>query len=182
MGKMGNANSIFQDLYEVFCSESECYEVMLDLVRNEREVIVDDDIEKLSRITKKQEEIISELKSLEEDRVALVDELARQSRIKISQDKISLKYLIEVAEEPYSSKYTKLRKNIKELLDEIRKVNKRNLQIIQKSMDTFDTTIELLLSAMNPAQTYSKSGELDKSGSIDNSFLQRLGYIDNSKA
>lgn len=177
-----SANSIFQDLYVVFSSEFKWYEVMLDLVRNEREAIVNDNIEELVEITKKQEEIISEIKSLEKKRQALIRKLACQPQINFSYNELNLDRLVELSDEPYPSRYAKLRKKMKELLDEIRKINERNLQIIQKSMNTFNTTIELLISELSSAQTYSKSGKLYKSDFVNDSFLQRLGYATDYKA
>jgi len=177
-----NANLIFQNLYRVLSSELKCYETVLSLVRNEKEAIVNDNIEELIEITKKQEEIILKIKSLEKKREALIIKLDRQSQINLSYNEFSLNRLAELVDEPYSSQYIKLRKEMKDLLDEIRKINERNLQIIQKSMNTFNTTIELFLSELNPAQTYSRSGKIDKLDSVNDTFLQRLGYASNYEA
>jgi len=180
-----NDNSILQDLYEVFYSEFKWYEVMLDLVKKEREAVVTDNIEELIEITKKQEELIPKLKSLEEERETLISRSretapsfltsdAWQSQINSSYDKLSLKDIIELTEEPYSSKFEELRKKMKELLSEIRKMNERNCQLLKRIINTFNATIELLLSESNSAQTYSRSGKLSQSEPY-NSFLKGLG-------
>jgi len=173
---------LFKDLYGLLSTQFKWYKVLLNLVKDEREAIVNDDVEELIIITEEQEDIISTIKSLEDARKSLISKLDLQPNINLSDDELSLSQIAEFADMPYSSKFMKLRRRMKELLIEIRKINERNLQIVERSMDTFNTTIELLLSELSPSLTYSKSGKLEESDSVSESILRKLGYVSNYEA
>jgi len=173
-------NLILKSLYKILSSEFKWYNVMLELVKSERDVVVNDKVEELVEITKKKEEIISAIESLEQERKNLIDRIA--SEFNLSHEQLSLDKIAELADEDYSSRFIKLRRRMKELLNEIIKINERNLQIVEKSMNTFNTTIEILLSESNPTLTYSRSGKLEKLDSINGSLLRRIGHSNNYEA
>lgn len=173
---------LFRDLYGLLSTQFKWYNVLLNLVKDEREAIVNDNVEELIIITEEQEDIISTIKSLEDERKTLISKIALQPNINLSDDELSLKRIAELANMPYSSRFIKLRRRMKELLIEIRKINERNLQIVERSMDTFNTTIELLLSELSPSLTYSRSGKLEESDSVSESLLRKLGYVSNYEA
>lgn len=173
---------LFRDLYGLLSTQFKWYKVLLNLVKDEREAIVNDNVEELIIITEEQEDIISTIKSLEDERKSLIRKFALQPNINLSDDELTLKRIAELANMPYSSRFIKLRRRMKELLIEIRKINERNLQIVERSMDTFNTTIELLLSELSPSLTYSRSGKLEESDSVSESLLRKLGYVSNYEA
>ncbi len=125
------------------------YKALLDLLKEEKECLVNINPDKVSDLSKEKDTIVMRLRLLEEERVRLVNEFARNNDIA---GDINLKVIAEVTG---NTIFMDLRSKLVSLLQNVEEMNKFNSILIDRSINYIKTTTSFFgrFSEENAAKT-----------------------------
>jgi len=135
------------ELVEILKAELECLKSIKNLSYEKTDVVINNKVEDLDRITKKEVELINQMASLEESRLNLLNTWGLDNNTTLSEiiDRITdnKEDLIELADE------------LKANIEEIQARNSMNKELIQDSLEWIEFNINMMTQAAAPA-TYDK--------------------------
>lgn len=151
-------DSNFADLLDVFRKECDIYEELLNIEKDKKQVIIDNDVKALEAITTKEQGFVKAIVNLEGLRAEVIDGFCKLKGISdlktiddmkahLSPDKAAL---IEAQKQRLSS-----------IINELIEVNNLNTSLLEDSIDYINYSMELLTSAKEDDLTYDK-GLADK--------------------
>ena len=147
------------------------YSRLLELLSNERQTIVSDKPEELDELMKQQGTLILELKALEEARLALMDKIAAHFRINASS--LTLSRLSVLVDEPYSSEYGRVGKQLSEIMNGMEAKNKDNAYLIDRTLDYVNGALRIFTTPDILARGYSALNNLGRQ-SIQGKLLCKM--------
>lgn len=129
-----------QALISVLASEAELFATFVDLLDQQRDAIVTNDIERLTRITEEQRERLTESRILDSRRRKLV--AALQERVDVTGD-LTVSALLEMVSDTDGRRLSELRETILELNETIEEGRGRNAYLIDKSRAIISETLKM---------------------------------------
>jgi len=144
-------------LIQVIKKEAMLYEKLYKLCREEENIVIKGDLNKLEDIIKEEESIFLQIRNWEKVRGRLMDS-SRES-LSLPQE-ITLSQFAEIVDEPYASELSKLQKQISSLLEQINKFNKSNISLIEYSIRIIDDYFRLLAGVEN-IPVYASNGKVE---------------------
>lgn len=155
---MNDINGYYHNLCDVLQEELALYREIANIADKKTDILVDGNINLLQEITELEQNIISNLGKLEDERTMLTQKLAKI--LQIDSDEITAKYLLEHMPD---KKYKKLLSNIyyemKELLETIDDKNKTNESLIKSALEYIDFSINLLTEVGSAKTNYDADGQ-----------------------
>ena len=145
-----------EKLIETLSTEAVVFEDFLKLLGQQQEMLVNDDIESLNRVTELQREKVAESQLLNQHREKLVSEI--QSANAIEGD-LNVSMLLEHVDEHQGGRLIQLREIIQSLTQKIGEVRNQNAMLLNRSKEYILRTMELLSKINNPDSGYAASGE-----------------------
>lgn len=149
-------------LIDVLNRESIIYEGILKLSKEKTDVIVKGKVTELEGITRAEQTLILQLGKLEEEREALVGELAGQLGKK--PEEITVSELEKILPAEQSRELKESSSKMTGLINELRGTNGVNSKLIKNSLDYIDFSINILSNAGSSGDIYGKSGQSNDSG------------------
>ncbi len=149
-------SEMVEKLIETLSSEALMFEDFLKLLGQQQEMLVNNDIEGLNRVTELQREKVAQSQLLNQRRERLVSEI--QSANAIEGD-INVSMLLEHADEHQGERLIQLREIIQSLTQKIGEVRNQNAMLLNRSREYIMRTMELLSKINNPDSGYAASGE-----------------------
>jgi flagellar biosynthesis/type III secretory pathway chaperone len=150
-----------EELIEILKEELEVLHVLKELVYEKTDIIINNDIEKLEKLTKKEEEFINKMAIVEEKRLKLMDSWGVGDNISISDviEKIpeEKKDLMEIKNRLFS------------VFSDIKGRNEINNKLINDNLQWLDFNMNLISSVQTPT-TY---GQENKGSGANNSLFDR---------
>lgn len=165
-------SQIAKDVYQNLCGNLEelvkVYRSLLELVRKEKELLIEADLNLLTDCNHQKETLLHKIKALETQRGQLAQEFARQLGLDGSEIR-----LLEIARKCSEEKAEKLR-SIHAALDIILKrlvdINKENEVFAQSALKNLNGAVDDIKDSLTGKPTYEKRGKKsygpDKSGHI----------------
>ncbi|MCD6318407.1 flagellar protein FlgN [Candidatus Aerophobetes bacterium] len=144
-------------LIQVIKKEVRLYEKLYKLCREEENIVIKGDLNRLEDIIKEEESIFLQIRNWEKVRGRLMDS-SRES-LSLPQE-ITLSQFAEIVDEPYASELSKLQKQISSLLEQINKFNKSNISLIEYSIRIIDDYFRLLAGVEN-IPVYASNGKVE---------------------
>jgi len=148
----------------VFQDEIRNYNSLLNVLYNERVLLLESEISKLADLLKEENEIIVQIKECEQRRNKLFDELAEISGFSV-QELVSTK-LIDLADSPLSETFSEIFLEIKQLASEFKLINQCNRELIISHREYIKFVIELVSKYDVPGRTYSQDGTIQERESM----------------
>lgn len=161
---------MLEQLLDILGEQATRYEELLGLSKEKKDVIIANDIEQLQKINHLENLVISQNQKLEKKRQSIVEDMAIVLDQKESD--LTLPKMIELLEgQEGHQALIDLQKRFKEVVDELKEVNKQNGELIQNALEYIEFSTNVIRSTMNqgPA-TYAPGAE-------DN-YPGEPGYID----
>lgn len=146
-----------QKFVEVLEKEYHLYGTLLELSKKKMRIIADSDIAKLEKMVEMEEQLIFELKSLEDKREDLVSDFAR--RYGISSKDVTVSYLILQAKGEIKAKLEQLQDGLYGIIEEQKQINQLNERLIKNNLDFINFSIGLITGRNQAGSIYSKTGE-----------------------
>jgi len=143
-------------LIEVMQEQLETYKELLDIGNKKTDVLVNGDIKALNDITQQEQNLIIKLGKLEDERFALVGEIAKL----FGKDASQLKgdFFKSILDDNSSQKFAKIYDELKEVLLEIQEQNDRNEKLIKNALDYINFSIKLITDAGTSKGNYGADG------------------------
>jgi len=146
-----------QKFVEVLEKEYHLYGTLLELSKKKMRIIADSDIAELEKMVEMEEQLIFELKSLEDKREDLVSDFAR--RYGISSKDVTVSYLILQAKGEIKAKLEQLQDGLYGIIEEQKQINQLNERLIKNNLDFINFSIGLITGRNQAGSIYSKTGE-----------------------
>ena len=167
--------SLIDTLTEILNGENEEYQKLLDLSKGKTDVIVRGDLNALSFITDKEQEVVVKINALETRRADTMSEIAKILNTDVAG--LKLETLISLlAKKPKEQKQLALvHDNLHATLYEMKYVNERNAELLKSAMEMVDFNMNLIQAMRKAPETanynkgaYSTGSQLGMgSGSFD---------------
>ena len=155
---MSCLNSILEDLLTSLDKETALYQDLLLLLQREKEAVVGRALDDLNKSNKKKETLILQARVFEEARLVMLDKLGKQTGI--PSNKLTLSYLSDVVEEPYSTRLKAHRSNLLSLFHSIQDINRVNEGLISHSLDCIAGSWSLLSNMVSSGSIYLDTGQI----------------------
>jgi len=157
-------------LIELIHKEVNSLENFLQLLTDEEACLVNKRFDLLEESIRKQEQIITQAKKLEENRKELTAWLFKE--LKIDQGKTTLSKLIQLLDSSHSLKLKELQSTLLELHRKVEIQRKNNEELIKKSMGYIERDIKLLMDT--PPTPYLKSSLTNQGKANPSLILDKL--------
>lgn len=151
MGDDGVGKSVEQ-LILTLNKEYDIYEEVLKLAKEKRRIIIEGRVKELDGITRKEQSIIVTLGKLENIREAVVNNIIKEMEIKDDVENITS--LVKYLDDEDREKVLEIKEKLVKLLDEVKKENDLNSQLIKQSLEYIEFNKNLLTSLENQGLTY----------------------------
>ena len=144
-------------LIEILNKETALYEGILKLSKNKTDVIVEGKVTELEGLTKFEQSTILQLGKLEEEREKLVDKLAEQLKVKVSD--INLTSLEKLVPKEQAEKLKICHEKLPKVINSLSEANTLNAKLIRSSLDYIDFSVNVLTNAEATGNNYVNSGQ-----------------------
>lgn len=129
------------NLIDALKKETEVYEQLLQIAREKKQVIIDNDVKKLESITKKEKTYVLALVRLEEIRDKIIKHLQDELNIEVVE---KLDDIINALDTKWSTRAIIEKKKLISLVSEMKKENQENQQLIEQSLDYINFNLSML--------------------------------------
>lgn len=142
-----------QVIIEILQKQSEVYEQLLELANQKTPVLVRNDVQQLNAILQQERKLIKRSEELEVSRMQHTNIFFANMRSHYRLGKLSdlIKAVTHADDKVTLSRYHGI---LTELLDELKRKNDKNQQLIQESLSFLDFSIELLTDDPSDDYTY----------------------------
>jgi flagellar biosynthesis/type III secretory pathway chaperone len=139
---MRDMKGLWERLIEILEKESALYRDILDLSRHKTNTIVEGKVSQLEQLTGVEQKLLLNVGGLEQQREEVVGQLARL--LDIPADELNISVAVEQAEDGFKEKLTALKDEIENTLKDLKEVNDLNSELIKKSLEYIDFSINLI--------------------------------------
>lgn len=149
---------LLEDVAQVLGQETEKYERLLRLLRQERGLIVDGDLQALSELVKRKETLVLELKILQEARLTLMTKVSAMYGIPMVE--LTLFHLADLVPASYATSYRALLNRLAFLASRLVEENDGNAALLDRSVEYVRGSLSLLTQAVSPVSLYQGDGSV----------------------
>jgi len=157
-------SEMVEKLIETLSSEAVICEDFLKLLSQQQEMLVNNDIDGLNRVTWLQREKVAQSQLLNQRRDRLVAEIKSANAI---EGDLNVSMLLEHVDEHQGGRLIQLREIIQSLTQKIGEVRNQNAMLLNRSKEYILRTMELLSKINNPDSGYAANGDtVENSSSV----------------
>lgn len=149
---------LLEDLVQVLGQETEKYEVLLRLLRQERGLIVKGNLQALSELVKRKETLVLELKVLQEARLALMTKVSAMYGIPMVD--LTLFRLADLVPASHATSYLGLLSRLAFLASRMVEENDGNAALLDRSVAYVRGSLSLLTQVVTPVPLYQGDGSV----------------------
>ena len=142
-------------LIEIIGKEAALFEEFLDLLEKQQRMLVENNLEGLTRVTVEQREKLSESQRLNNLRLEVVANIKADKNI---QGDLNVTRLLELVDQQQAARLTELQSVILSLNNKITETRNQNATLLNRSREYISKTMEMLSRINTPDSTYGKSG------------------------
>ena len=151
----------WHELADIFGAIGDCYERMIELAEEKRQALVSVNVDVVSKIIVKEEQLVGEINAIEAERLQLVEQIASESGW--TDQKIKLLDLVERAPADFSSEMHKVGQRLADIVMRIALLNGINNNLLKQAMRIIDYNINIL-SRAQASSTYGAGGNESQEG------------------
>ncbi len=123
--------------------DCEIYAEVLRIGEEKKQIIIDGDIEKLEKITVREQALIASLMKLEQIRDKIVSEIIRQTGLK---NVNVIDDILSVVDVNQKSKLEFVKRKLNNLMVDVKDVNDSNGSLLQQSLDLIEFNVNVMTS------------------------------------
>jgi flagellar biosynthesis/type III secretory pathway chaperone len=159
---MRDMEGLWERLIEVLEKESALYRDILALSKHKTNTIVEGKVSQLEQLTGVEQKMLLSIGGLERQREETVNELARF--LGIPADQLNISLAVQKAGEGLKERLADLRDEITMTLKELKEVNDLNSDLIEKSLEYIDFSINLIAGCPSDVTYSDKKGRGEDKG------------------
>jgi len=159
-----------EELYNILDEEYELYEKLNKTASEKNEAIVENEIDELAEVVENEDKLLKNIEELEEKRTKIIAELAKKYDLK---DDFQYSNLINNFSEEWQDKFSAVRENLLEVIDEIHEKNEENTMLLDEAIKLNNFSLNMLSKAVSPDDgTYDKK-QTSKKGKQNYNIIDR---------
>lgn len=139
--------SLIEDLLHTLEETTGCYEKLLEVANNKKEVIIKGDVPSLQTMTKSEQELAGRLSRLEKKRQETVKDICLVTNKEYENFKIRELVALLQGQPEESGKLQKATDQLIEIIRKVKEVNDENALLIRESLDYVEFTLNAINSA-----------------------------------
>lgn len=151
---------MIDELINIIGREALLFEEFLALLDRQKAALVNNDNDQLSAITREQQDKLFQSRELTREREQVVARIKQEQSV---EGDLTVRRLIEFADESQSARLLQLRSVILELNDKITHTRNANALLLNQSREFIARTMKMLSRINHPEQNYQSPGAVDKS-------------------
>lgn len=155
--QMLNIDQLLSELITILEEEVEEFNKLLDLLLDQKSLLVDGNFEDLYPNMKKQENLTLKMKNLEINRRQKAKLLAQKLSIPI--EELTITRLTQMVGDKYLVKLYKLKESLTSVVDKINYINKENKLLMEHALRIIRENIKHLVGIGDLKSLYDKSGK-----------------------
>lgn len=149
---------LITSLVSVIKREEGLLQDFLDLLESQKQLLVQNKVEEFDQSVLQQEELIKQIKTLEGERIKLVNQIARG--MKVEENELTLTRLVEMSLGQVSSELQTAKRSMSQLVERIKRANQVNQYLIKRSLNVSQRSIDLLIDENLRDVVYEQTGKL----------------------
>lgn len=142
--------SLIEELICVLEEETGCYEKLLNMADNKKDVIIKGDVPSLQEITKVEQELAGHILRLEKNRKQYVEDICLVLNKK--PEEMTIQHLIEMLTGDEKIKLNNINENLVRIITDLQAHNEVHKKLIQQSLDFIDFTVNAVQSTTGMIQ------------------------------
>ncbi|MBC7958528.1 MAG: flagellar protein FlgN [Vallitaleaceae bacterium] len=142
--------SLIEELFSILEDETGCYEQLLDMANNKKDVIIKGDVPSLQEITKIEQELAGHILRLEKKRKQNLDDMCLVLNKK--PDELTITHLVDVLLGEEKQKLAQIHNKLAEVVTALQEHNEICKKLLQQSIEFIDFTVNAVQS-MSSAPT-----------------------------
>ena len=143
---------VLGELCEVLLEQKNLLERMLELSKEERQIIINGESEKLEDILRLELRELSKLGAAEKKRLALHKTISAE--LDLPENELSVSAIADRATSDERESIKKLQTELTELISQHTEINMENRELIKAHMDYSETVLELMVDADDPLNNF----------------------------
>ena len=143
---------VLGDLCALLTDQKSVLEAMLELSREERQVIINGESEKLENIVRQEFRELSKLGAIEKKRVALHKEIAAE--IGTPAQDLTVSVIADKAEPDEREKIVRLQKELSGIISQHSMLNMENRELIKAHLEYSETMLDLMIGTEDPLNNF----------------------------
>ena len=149
-------NSQLEDFIDILARELDLLTRLHSVLVNQQQSLVGGDVEEISRKVEEQIAIVTEIGDLEEVRKSMLTGIAPSA-----EGETDLDAVLGIASSEQAGRINTIVDCLREALESLGIVNKRNGMLIRQSMSYIGKTMKMIAGAGSPTETYTPDGDID---------------------
>ncbi len=135
---------------------------MLEVAEMKRQSIISGNLEELEKSVSEEKKLVASIEEEEEKRLAIMPLVKRGLGLAEEADKLS--DLTDRLPEPDRARMTKVRVELKGVIEECRKKTRHNAELLKASLEHVNSFLKAVNEAAHPETTYKKDGKRSHGG------------------
>lgn len=156
--KMSELEQLADDLLEILAQQKKVYREIREVAEAKQETLVENEIEELSEIVGREEELTGEINSLEDKRSDISERIAEL----LGKDEMNISLLRQYVSGERESSLAALQAELTELLEDVSRLNEQNRQLLLDAMKFNEFSLKLIMQGAEGDSTYSADGKTVK--------------------
>lgn len=156
-------------LKNAMTAEKDAYLSLLGLSERKRDILINNDVEGLSKLIREETNCIKAMKPLSSEREAILGQMAQKKGIV---GNIKMDELITLANGCMQQELSDLKQEFNQAIMELSRLNELNKKLIDTHLQYTSFCIETLTQSGNTGDTYSSTGQITEGNK------QKFGLID----
>ena len=151
---------MINQLLRVLERESELYRSMLTVIEQESKGAVRSDLNALAKAGEEKQNILEKLRSIEEQRIRLVREMA--DALGYSPQDFTLTMISQLVGEPLAGRLSQAGTDLATVLNTVKDANHRNKQLFEHSLELLRGSFNLLSELTRSDMVYYRTGNIQR--------------------
>lgn len=166
--------SLIESIVSVLEQENSEYEKLISLSNQKTDIIIKGDLEALDRITGEEQEVVAGIQKMEKTRMQTMKDIEEVTNHK--GEGLKLPDLIDMMKSRPAEKEAleKIHGKLKVTMDEMKKINDRNRELLQNALEMVQFDMNLLQSLKTAPETADYNSSAYSTGTIMGSGTKRF--------
>lgn len=147
---------MIDQLIHIITREAQLFEAFLDLLKQQQQVLVQNDIEGINRITELQQEKLRESRQLNSERERIVAEIGSANAL---EGDLTVSRLLKIANADEAARLEQLQQLVMSLHEQINSTRNSNALLLNQSREFVANTMSMLGRIHAPSSSYSSAGK-----------------------
>jgi flagellar biosynthesis/type III secretory pathway chaperone len=143
-------------LIDIIGKEAALFESFLELLEQQQQMLVENDVDGLTKVTELQREKLIQSQLLNKKRLELVEAIKTANHI---DGDLNVTRLLDIVDQTQADRLQRLQKIILDLSDQINLTRNQNAMLLNKSREYIMKTMEMLSRIQGSSPIYSASGD-----------------------